>query len=414
MRPDRGHIDSRLSHSIKCDHTLGSVSDRMRRLSVSSAFEGGSIDVDAADDPQDVRLRLKPDDDEIDTHWFYFRLTGARDQDCKLTFVNSDRMARLAGREEVPDCWTGYRPWVSDDGEAWRRTDGEYQNGIFSIRHRPARDTVHFAYYPPYRMAEHDRLIAFALADKRARLEVLGRTPDGWDLDMLQIGTPAAGKPKCWIMGRQHPSETMASFFMEGFVRRLLDPADALARTLTEEAVFYVVPTMNPDGAVRGRTRTNARGMNLNRAWAEPDPHKAPEVVLVRDRMIAEGADFCLDAHGDEELPYVFLGGPLNVPSRTDRVADLFAAYTQAQHRANPDYRPEDPYPGGMPAEADLRMAWNWVGEEFGCLSVLLEQPFKDAGHAPDPQLGWSPARCTHFGATTLDALAAVLPELRP
>jgi murein tripeptide amidase MpaA len=382
-------------------------------LYISSAFEGGSIGVEDVGSCRDIRLRLLPDADDIDTHWFFFRLAGARDRDCRLTLVNSNRMARLAGRGQVPDCWTGYRPFASNDGRHWFRTSAEYSDGIFSIRHRPERDMVFFAYYPPYSMARHQALIARCLADKRAALDVLGQSPNGWDIEMLRIGTPGAGKPKCWIMGRQHPSETMASFFMEGFLRRLLDPADALARTLLAEAEFHVIPMVNPDGSATGRTRTNARGMNLNRAWADPDPEKAPEVMLIRDRMLAEGVDFCLDVHGDEELPYVFLAGPVNVPSRSERIVGLFADYQRAQHRANPDYRPEDPYPGGIPAEADLRMAWNWIGEQFGCLSILLEQPFKDTGHALDEEHGWSPARCARLGATTLDALAAVLPDIR-
>ena len=382
-------------------------------LHISAAFEGGSIGVESVEAPGNIRVFLKPDADNTDMHWFYFRLAGARDHDCRITLVNSDRLSRLAGREEVPDCWTGYRPFVSDDGQNWFRTNASYQDRVFSILHRPARDAVYFAYYPPYSMARHQQLVQASLADSRVSLEVLGQTPDGWDLDMLHIGRPGPGKPKCWIMGRQHPSETMASFFMEGFVRRLLDPADALGRALVESAEFFVIPVVNPDGVARGLTRTNARHMNLNRAWHDPDPDLAPEVVMIRNRMLAEGVDYCIDAHGDEELPYVFLGGPLEIPSRSERIADLFRAYQQAQSRANPDYRPSDPYPGGAPPEADLRMAWNWIGEQFGCLSVLLEQPFKDAGHAPDAALGWSPARCAHFGKTTLDAIAAVLPELR-
>lgn len=382
-------------------------------LSISAAFEGGNIEAVSAHAPDTIRLRLRPDDDAIDTHWFYFRLAGAKGLDCTLTFENSNRMSRLAGRDEVPDCWTGYRPWASPDNVHWFRTGATYEDEVFSIRHRPERDVAWFAYYPPYPMARHEALLAWALQDRRVDLEVLGQTPDGWDLDMLHIGTPGPDKPKIWIIGRQHPSETMASFFMEGFVRRLLEPHAPVARHLMERAEFFIVPIVNPDGAFRGLTRANRLGMNLNRAWADPDPARAPEVVMVRNRMLGEGVDFCLDAHGDEELPYVFLGGPLNIPSRTDHVARLFETYTRAQAEANPDYRPEDPYPGGMPAEADLRMAWNWIGEQFGCLSILLEQPFKDAGHAPDPVNGWSPARCTFFGHTTLDALAAVLPDLR-
>ena len=382
-------------------------------LGISAAFEGGSIEGIDATDPADIRVRLRADTHSPDTHWFHFRLTGARGIPCRITIENSDRMARLAGRDEVPDCWTGYRPFACDDGVTWRRTGAEYAGGRFSILHTPATDAVEFAHFPPYSTERHRNLVARLLADDRVRLEVPGQTPGARDLDLLRLGRRGAGRPKCWIVARQHPGETMASFFVEGFLERLLDPACGLARHLLDEAEFFVVPMANPDGCATGNTRTNARGFNLNRAWAEPDPDLAPEVVLIRDRMLAEGVDFFLDVHGDEELPYIFLGGPLEIPSRSDRVAALFRRYQQAQARANPDFRPSDPYPGGAPAEADLRMAWNWVGEHFGSLSILLEQPFKDTTHTPDAGFGWSPARSHALGRSTLDALADVLPDLR-
>ena len=33
------------------------------------------------------------------------------------------------------------------------------------------------------------------------------------------------------------------------------------------------------------------------------------------------------------------------------------------------------------------------VGEEFGCLAMTLEMPFKDTVDTPDPVKGWSPER---------------------
>ena len=62
---------------------------------------------------------------------------------------------------------------------------------------------------------------------------------------------------------------------------------------------------------------------------------------------------------------------------------------------------------------ADLRMAWNWVAERYGCLGVLLEQPFKDTSWATDPVRGWSPERATRLGASFVVALNQVVPELR-
>ena len=58
-------------------------------------------------------------------------------------------------------------------------------------------------------------------------------------------------------------------------------------------------------------------------------------------------------------------------------------------------------------------MAWTWIAERFNCLSVLLEQPFKDTSWTQDPVSGWSPERAIRLGASLLPALMGVVPKLR-
>jgi hypothetical protein len=58
-------------------------------------------------------------------------------------------------------------------------------------------------------------------------------------------------------------------------------------------------------------------------------------------------------------------------------------------------------------------MAWNYIGEQFQCLSILVEQPFKDCEHALDQKKGWSPERSQKLGASSLVALNAVVDQLR-
>ena len=44
---------------------------------------------------------------------------------------------------------------------------------------------------------------------------------------------------------------------------------------------------------------------------------------------------------------------------------------------------------------------------------MTLEMPFKDNANSPDEQFGWSPNRCRKLGASCLDAIYAVLGDLR-
>ena len=63
---------------------------------------------------------------------------------------------------------------------------------------------------------------------------------DGQDIDQLIIGQEVEGKKKVWIHARQHPGESMGSWWIEGFVNRLLDEDEPISRYLLDKAVFYV------------------------------------------------------------------------------------------------------------------------------------------------------------------------------
>ena len=377
-------------------------------MKISSKFDSGNIEVVDAADPGDVRLRIRKDTASDFFQWFHFRVSDVRGRDCRFSILN-------AGEASYPKGWKGYRACASYDRSHWFRVPTAYEDGVLSFRLKLERDCVYFAYFAPYTRERHRDFVARCQASPRASLEVLGETVGGDDLDLIVIADPDAAwdavRGACWVIGRQHPGETMAQWWMEGFVDRMLDPADETARAVLAGAVLHVVPNMNPDGSMLGNLRTNAAGANLNREWAEPTMELSPEVFLVRRRMIETGVDFALDVHGDEGLPYVFIAGGDAVPSVSERQRRLQAAYFEALSQANPDFQTEHGYPkGGKP---NLTLCANHLAETFGCLAMTLEMPFKDNANAPDAAEGWSPARCRRLGADCVSALASVLADLR-
>lgn len=50
----------------------------MSLISISSNFDAGAIEVVNADDPADIRLRIRPDTHADFAQWFYFRVSDAR------------------------------------------------------------------------------------------------------------------------------------------------------------------------------------------------------------------------------------------------------------------------------------------------------------------------------------------------
>jgi murein tripeptide amidase MpaA len=375
-------------------------------MRISSSFDGGNIECLACEDPGDIRLAIRRDTNSDFYQWFYYRLSGARDVACTMKLTN-------AGAASYAKGWSGYRAVASYDRQDWFRVPTDYDGTVLTIRHTPTQDAVYYAYLAPYSMERHADLIADALSSPLVRLEVLGSTLDGQDLDLLRIGEAGAHKRVCWVIARQHPGETMAEWWMEGFLERLLDDSDPLARELLKRAVFNVVPNMNPDGSRRGHLRMNAVGANLNREWQEPTMWRSPEVVLVRQAMEKSGVDFLLDVHGDETVPHNFLISAAGIPSETEKQRTLYRTHAEALRRANPDFQTVHGYPDPKPGGANLTMAGKWVAERFGCLAATLEMPFKDTLDTPDEYAGWSPERSRKLGASELDAIAAVIDDLR-
>lgn len=372
---------------------------------ISSRFDSGNIEVVDQSDPSAIRLVIRKDAGEDHFQWFHFRVTGARGQALALRIEN-------AGDASYPEGYADYQACYSYDRIHWGRVDTSFDGKVLTIRDTPRHDSVYYAYFAPYSLERHADLIAHAVCQPQVEYQRLGASVDGRDLDLLQIGKPGSGKRKVWIIARQHPGETMAEWLVEGLLHRLLDEDDPISSTLLHKAVFYIVPNMNPDGSFRGHLRNNAAGMNLNRAWADPTMERSPEVFLVREKMRATGVDFFLDVHGDEALPYNFIAGAEGIPNWTPRLAALHSSYIDELLRRTPDFQSEHGYPVDPPGQANLAMATPWVGQTFDCLSMTMEQPFKDANSRPHKD-GWNPKRARRFGQVQLDAIASLIDRLR-
>jgi len=370
---------------------------------IDDVFDGGNIRVVDASDPSDVRLEIRADNESDFYQWFHFRVVGARGRKTTYRIVNAAGAAYADG-------WEGYHTVVSENGEDWDRTPTRYENGCLVFDHIASSDVVTFAYFAPYSRERHLALIGGASESPLAKVDVLTRTCDGRAMERIRVGT---GPATFWIIARQHPGETMAEWWMEGFLDRLLDRTDAHAAVLREKATLHIVPNMNPDGSVRGHLRTNAVGTNLNRAWAEPTAEKSPEVLAVRNAMDQTGVDLCLDVHGDEALPYNFIAGSEGVAGIAPRVLEELARFKSDYALVNPDFQTKVGYELDAPGEADLRMCTNQITHRYKTLGMTLEMPFKDTTAIPDPVCGWSPERSMRLGADAIFPLVQFLNSMK-
>ncbi|HWJ59109.1 MAG TPA: M14-type cytosolic carboxypeptidase [Sphingomicrobium sp.] len=372
-------------------------------LVISSSFDAGNIRV-TSQDGASADHEIVADHLSDFYQWFYFRVSGAAGREVTLRITNCEGAA-------YPKGWPDYKAVMSIDREEWVRvSDTSFADGVLTIRFTAPQDPVWIAYFAPYSMERHHDLIASIAGIPGVTYRSLGKSLDGQDIDCLTLGE---GPLNVWLYARQHPGETMAEWWMEGALEKLTDEDDPVARVLRRECTFRIVPNMNPDGSRRGHLRTNAAGVNLNREWHAPSAEKSPEVLSVRNAMDETGVDFAMDVHGDEAIPANFLAGFEGIPSISDRQTRLFAVFSETLERLCPDFQRAQGYEIPAPGEANMSMSTTQLAERYGCVSMTLEMPFKDNSDLPDEVYGWSPQRSKFLAYACLDALHALLPDLK-
>ncbi len=174
----------------------------------------------------------------------------------------------------------------ADDGQ-WRRIEQ------VALRDDAARITIppgpanrRLAVGMPVTDRDLDALLDFARQAEGARVDLIGRAPQGTPLHAIVLDRPEDAAGTFVIAAYQHFSEWAGHRMIDAMVRYLLsEPGRPLRRQF--HWVFY--PCINADALSygwRGDPHRTA-GINLNRDWG---PFEQPQTRAVRDHLRAETA----------------------------------------------------------------------------------------------------------------------------
>lgn len=108
-----------------------------------------------------------------------------------------------------------------------------------------------------------------------------------------------------------------------------------------------------------------------------------------------------------------FIAGLEGIPSWDERLSGLQRMFTESLLRVSPDFQRDLGYPRDQPGRANLKLFSKAIGQQFGCLSLTFEQPFKDCACNPDPVVGWSPERAANLGKAMVNTIFELTPHLR-
>ena len=373
-------------------------------MEITQNFDSGNIEIINCNSPKEIEIEIKEDSNSDFYQWFYFRLSGVKDTECKIYIRNAQGVA-------YPKGFQGYRVCCSYDKSNWFRHETELIGDSLAIVIKPVRDIIYFAYFVPYTLEQHYALIASSLKSEFCRHEVLGKTIEDRDVELVRFSSnpKKKGRKVFWIIARQHPGESMSEWWMEGLIEQLVDGPKNFVKQLLKECDIYLVPNMNPDGSYRGNLRTNAAGRNLNREWKNPSLDKSPEVYFVKRKMRETGVDFFLDVHGDESLPYCFIAGTEGIAGWNKQKQAQLDFFKGRLAQLNPDFQTEVGYPAKRPGLANMTMSATHMAATHNCLAMTLEMPFKDTIDTPDEEFGWSPIRSKQLAHSCLLVMAEYL-----
>lgn len=372
-------------------------------MRIDANFDSGNIEIIDLSEPHHAKLAIRKDLNSHHFQWFHFLAADlAQGQHYQFSLLNAAQAA-------YPHAWDGYQAVASYDQRNWFRVPTTYVDGVLSFSVTSEAEQLWFAYFEPYSREQHEGLINIALDIAGVELYASGRSLEGRALEILHVKSAHPKPRKVWIIAQQHPGEHMAEWFMQGIVEQL----ETGSVPALDQVELYLVPNMNPDGAYRGHLRTNAAGVDLNRAWQNANDEQSPEVAFVLKHMQATGVDLFLDIHGDEAIPHVFTAGCEGNPGYSERLERLENAFRSALLAQGAEYQTLHGYARDLPGQANMTLACNAVGERFDCLAFTLEMPFKDHNDAPNPKTGWNGQRSKRLGQDVLAAIAKVADQLR-
>ena len=203
--------------------------------------------------------------------WFYFRMTGVKDKEIRLNFKNSDPVA----------------PVYSYDGNSFERFTKE-ESQFRQISKQFPNDTVYVAYYIPYSFEYlQQRFLSWQETGRVNKLDTIGWSYQGRPIQMMTItdaSKPADSKKRIYIHGRIHPSESPASWHLDSMIEQLVSDSPR-GKAYREQAEFYIIPFVNPDGVANGMSRSNAQGVNMEINYDRPDSLTTIEVTALKKNL---------------------------------------------------------------------------------------------------------------------------------
>jgi hypothetical protein len=230
-----------------------------------------------------VHINLKKEGISI-THCFHLNIL-LHDAEVNKMCVVIDN----AGRSPFSKGWVNYCPFISSNNSDWTKLDaGIFVEDAFIFEFNITGSNFFLSWYPPYPIEKYNKWLSEVRKNERLQVST---TASGTDF----ISYGERNKPLILFVSRQHPGESMTSFFVEGLIH-----AFSVQNLKVDKSPYsYVVfPLLNISGVQVGNHRLNSEGADVNRSWNKTISAEISDVKWVLKQYPKVNA--IIDIHGDE------------------------------------------------------------------------------------------------------------------
>ncbi len=377
------HLRGKRSVAPSLAQAAGNARDSSVTIRTDFVSGGGSAVLTETDPVTVTFSPHKERDERWSQLWWHFLLEGLEPGEAGRDVVLELDMDSPGIAGISPQAFFSYdqQVWgLTDTGERHER-DGQR---FFVYRHNVKADKVWFAYDLPY-TPEHIESILVPEVEHAPNVEVfeLCKTQSNRPVTGLRFNSLADQRKKCgiWLQARTHAFESGSSWVLHELACWLASHEPAAA-VLREHAVITVIPIVDVDGVVEGRTGKNQKPHDHNRGWHK-EPAYWPEQRAMKS-MLAEMAeagevDFFMDFHGpgNRTHPYFICALADNLPTEKQRLnrrsyfetAGIRRQTRLGQSMTQIEYSARDLDVSEMSKSSDW-VAMNTTGH---CISLTLE-----------------------------------------
>ena len=247
-------------------------------MNIFTNYDGASIDIIDTDiNKNKIILSPKLENNNY-ANYYNFCVKNDTDKIGKIVITNLLNL-------QYPTSLKDHLPYFKSSNGDYKKIDNsrvKIINDSVSITIMP-NENMEISSFPRYTMQDLDNYLKTILPNDNV-------TINNDILKEIIIGNP--NNKTIFIIGRQHPGETLSSYFIEGIINGIINNI-----TLLDNFCFVIIPIVNITGVKNGNHRFT-HGYDYNRMWNSNGIIN--EIDFIKSEMSKYNIYNFIDVHCDE------------------------------------------------------------------------------------------------------------------